>query len=129
MTESQRNLFVHNLCIDFDGVLHSYTSGWNGANVVSDPPVSGAIEWLRELLAVEDFRPMVYSSRSGQEGGIEAMQLWLAKHGMEAHEIAQLEFPIEKPSPFLTIDDRAICFEGKFPTLDSMRAFKPWNKL
>jgi hypothetical protein len=29
------------LCLDFDGVLHSYTSGWKGAAVIPDPPVPG----------------------------------------------------------------------------------------
>ena len=26
------------LCLDFDGVVHSYTSGWKGADVIPDPP-------------------------------------------------------------------------------------------
>lgn len=25
------------LAVDFDGTLHSYTSGWKGADVVADP--------------------------------------------------------------------------------------------
>lgn len=30
--------------IDFDGVLHSYTSGRKGADVIPDPPTPGAKE-------------------------------------------------------------------------------------
>lgn len=66
------------LCLDFDGVLHSYTSGWQGADVIPDPPVPGAIEFLAE--ASKHFRIAIFSSRSHQEGGISAMQLWLAIH-------------------------------------------------
>ena len=41
------------LCLDFDGVLHSYTSGWLGADVIPDPPVPGYAQFL--LRAVEVF--------------------------------------------------------------------------
>jgi hypothetical protein len=34
------------LCLDFDGVIHSYTRGWSGANVVSDAPVKGAFDFI-----------------------------------------------------------------------------------
>src|SRR5262245_2133850 len=65
------------LCLDFDGVLHSYASGWQGAAVIPDPPVEGAIQFLYDALL--HFRICIYSSRSHQEGGIEAMQNWIAK--------------------------------------------------
>lgn len=116
------------ICIDFDGVLHSYSSGWEGAHIASDPPVPGALEWLREMIDHADFEPMVYSSRSRQPGGIRCMQDWLVEHGMSPSDVALLQFPTEKPAAWLTIDDRAICFEGTFPTLTTMQEFKPWNK-
>ena len=36
---AQRN---YSIAVDFDGVIHSYTSKWVAADVIPDPPVSGA---------------------------------------------------------------------------------------
>lgn len=113
------------LCVDFDGVVHAYTSGWKGADVVADDPVPGAIEWLAR--AVERFDVCIYSSRSSQTYGLIAMREWLAKHGGEAL-VKRLRFPSTKPAAFLTIDDRAICFDGTWPELDAIDGFTPWNK-
>ena len=116
------------ICIDFDGVLHSYSSGWMGADVAVDPPVSGAIEWLEKLIDDERFTPVIYSSRSRQEGGVGCMRSWLIRYGLPAEKAASLEMPTQKPAAFLTIDDRAICFDGNFPSKDNMLGFQPWNK-
>jgi hypothetical protein len=110
------------LLVDFDGVIHSYTSGWQGASTISDPPVPGAIEFLQK--ASDVFNVQIYSSRSKEPGGVTAMKKYLAEHGGPAW----IEFPTEKPPAFLTIDDRAICFTGEFPDPEELRAFKPWNK-
>jgi hypothetical protein len=109
------------LCLDFDGVLHSYTSGWKGADVVADPPVEGAQEFVRA--AQEHFRVVVYSSRSKSPGGIEAMRKWMADNSFPV-----VEFAAEKPAAFVTIDDRAITFTGEWPAVEELLAFKPWNR-
>lgn len=129
------------LCLDFDGVLHSYTSGWKGADVIPDPPVKGAIAFVGE--AVKYFRVAIFSSRSNQPGGLEAMQAWLAEHifryqterqhatlaKAEARAIQNaIKWPVEKPPALVTLDDRAITFTGEWPSLESLLAFKPWNK-
>ena len=135
------------LCLDFDGVLHSYTSGWQGVDVVNDPPVVdvdtgvNAIEWLTGLLheyvaGLETsngwklIKPVIYSSRSIDPKGIAAMKNWSIKHGLPNHfiESGLLEFPTQKPSAFLSLDDRALCFTGVFPTRETIDNFKPWNK-
>lgn len=66
------------ICLDFDGVMHSYSSGWKGARNIPDPPVPGALEWLCKALA--RFDVAIYSSRSHQFGGRRAMKRWLRRH-------------------------------------------------
>ena len=119
------------LLLDFDGVVHSYTSKWTTATDIHDKPVTGFHIWAIE--AKKRFTLCIYSSRSKEPGGIEAMKTWIRAHypnvkGMEDW----FEFPKTKPAAFLTIDDRAICFEGNWfdPKLDpeNLLKFKPWNK-
>ena len=126
------------LCLDFDGVIHSYVSGWRGATIIPDQPVPGAIQFLVE--AQEHFKVMIYSSRSGQEGGIKAMKTWLEVCALEVRGMAtptgehpgtvdwldNIGWPTNKPAAFLSIDDRCLLFTGKFPDPDILVEFKPW---
>ncbi len=126
------------LCLDFDGVIHSYISGWKGADVIPDPPVPGALPFIAH--AMEHFRIAIFSSRSNQPGGITAMVQWLgywsvdSTHGMpddfDHATWSAIEWPIEKPPAFLTIDDRAMQFNGDWASYDPkyLLTFKPWNK-
>jgi hypothetical protein len=121
------------LCLDFDGVIHSYTSGWKGAAIIPDPPVEGAIAFM--LGALHHFHVVIFSSRSNQPGGESAMRSWLRMHaGAAWHEtpagpgLEDIEFVDEKPAAFITLDDRAITFNGTWPTIAELQAFKPWNK-
>lgn len=73
------------LCLDFDGVIHSYSSGWKGASVIPDEPVPGALEFV--VTALDKFRVNILSSRSHQWGGKRAMKRWLHLH------LTRLEYP------------------------------------
>jgi hypothetical protein len=118
------------LCIDFDGVVHSYKSGWKGQDVISDPPVDGAFEWLQGLIeANKGFVVCIYSSRSKYPSAVDAMKLWFLRYGFRQDLLERLMFPTEKPSAYLTIDDRAICFKGDWPSHGEIIDFKPWTKL
>lgn len=122
---------VRHLCIDFDGVIHSYSSDFQGSCNIPDPPVPGAFEWLQSLIDHEGpegrtFEVCIYSSRSKDPGGREAMFAWFVEHGFKENYLSKLIFPTQKPAAFLTIDDRAICFEGIFPTIKRILEFKSW---
>lgn len=124
------------LCLDFDGVIHSYTSGWKGADVIPDPPVPGALQFIAS--ATEHFTVAIFSSRSHQPGGIAAMCEWLGywsvdkEHGMpddfDHGTWGAIQWPTEKPPALVTIDDRAITFTGEWPSVETLLNFKPWNK-
>jgi len=121
------------LCLDFDGVLHSYTSGWKGADVIPDPPVPGAIAFILE--ALQHFDVVIFSSRSNQPGGMKAMLHWLYANAGNAWRespagpgLEDVRFVLEKPAAFVTLDDRAITFDGTWPGIDTLKNFKPWNK-
>lgn len=116
------------ICVDFDGVIHSYTSGWQGVSKIFDPPVPGAFDWLRRMISDDRFKICIYSSRSREPDGIIAMKMWFFRHGMEEQYIYAMGFPDRKPSAYLTIDDRCICFDGRFPTDDEILSFQPWYR-
>lgn len=111
------------LCLDFDGVLHSYKNGWKGAGVIPDPPVPGAVAFVEN--ALESFQVIVFSSRSQSREGRAAMRDWCEVWGFP---VQQISFPAQKPAAFLSIDDRAWCFQGKFPPIEMLLKFRPWNK-
>jgi len=141
------------LCLDFDGVIHSYTSGWKGARNITDTPVKGALEFI--IKAMGYFEVNIFSSRSHQWGGRRAMKRWVEselysylakeepdlfnledpfKDGQDcALSLAQsysdsIKFPKHKPAAMVSIDDRAVQFTGEWPDLENLKTFKPWNK-
>jgi hypothetical protein len=126
------------LCVDFDGVVHLYTSPWTNASTISDGPVPNALRWLWR--ATEWFNVQIYSSRSKEPAGVVAMRDWMIEHSRQEfgddHPMAGTDdaYPIgfahEKPAAFLTIDDRALPFEGDWSDFEpaDLLHFKPWNK-
>ena len=120
------------LALDFDGVVHSYTSGWKGARNIPDPPVEGALDFMTDAM-LEGWTIVIHSSRARYFGGITAMRLWLKKHAGNQWDtmgvsLSDVKFARWKPSAVVTIDDRAITFNGYWPTMHTLKTFKPWNR-
>ena len=129
------------LCVDFDGVIHDYMDGWRDGKIYGEV-TEGFFAWLDSAAKV--FQVVVYSSRSRTPEGVRAMMDWLIPRfsswsGLNDHEDAgvalggMLRFAHEKPPAFLTIDDRAIRFNGSWdePFMDPsrLRRLRPWNEM
>lgn len=110
------------LLFDFDGVIHSYISKWQGHNIIPDEPVEGIKETIDKLK--EEYQIYIYSSRCEYDSGIQAIEEWCDKYNIYYDEVCN-----RKPPAYLTIDDRAICFNGNCgKLLDDIKDFQVWNR-
>ena len=110
------------VAFDFDGVIHSYTSGWKGADIVPDPVVPGIKESIEALRAAR-YEVVVVSSRANTYEGAMAIMEYLGKNGINVDEVTS-----EKPPALVYVDDRAICFDGNASSLvEKIINFRPWN--
>lgn len=110
---------------DFDGVIHSYTSGWQGATNIPDPPVPGIQKALKEIHDA-GYEVVVVSTRCKTALGRMAIENWIDMYGMtqEVDKVCK-----EKPPAIAYIDDRAICFDGHPENLlKKIQSFEPWYK-
>jgi len=108
---------------DFDGVIHSYTSGWKGVETIPDPPVAGINEAIQEVRK-DGYQVVIVSTRCSQPGGMAAIAEWLDLHKIEVDDVMA-----EKPPANVYVDDRAICFTGQTDSLArQIREFKTWQQ-
>lgn len=113
------------IVFDFDGVIHSYKSGWKGETVIPDEPVKG-IEDVLEELKEEGYEIVIVSSRCATKIGRLAILEWLEKYNLDYY-IDRIS--TEKPPAIVYIDDRAIRFDGKTKGLvDKIKNFKSWTQ-
>lgn len=90
------------ICVDFDGVLHSYELGWQDGRIYGTP-IEGS-EAALELLA-RTYRVVVFTARDD----LEAVNRWLVKYGLAGwiYHVTN-----RKSGAVAYIDDRAIRFES-----------------
>ena len=106
---------------DFDGVIHSYKSGWKGPAVILDPPVEGIKETIAQLREL-NYKVVVVSTRCTTEKGIQAIKRYLEKYEIVVDDVCK-----EKPPATVYVDDRAIHFDGNCNGLvEQITNFKNW---
>jgi len=103
------------LMIDFDGVIHDYTDGWNDGKITGGliPGSAEAIEILRQ-----DYEIVIFTTRAAppeeEEGQsnteqVKAVSDWLKQQGVYFDKITG-----EKLGAIAYIDDKGIRFEGNW---------------
>lgn len=123
MNMAENKVMKQTVVFDFDGVIHSYLRGWEGADVILDPPVPGIKEAIEEIRNA-GYEVAVVSTRCATPEGMAAVEEYLADNGITVDKISK-----EKPPAIVYIDDRAICFDGKSnELLEKIQNFKPWYK-
>jgi hypothetical protein len=124
----------YTVAVDFDGVIHSYSSPWIAAHVIPDPPVENSIAWLHTTL--QSFDIVIFTTRGKTWRGRRAVRRWLyAQANMLWYPapgyrgLEEIRVTDRKVAALIYLDDRAIRFDGaNFPSKDEIHGLRPWNK-
>ena len=95
------------IAIDFDGVIHAYSRGFQGLENAYDPPMPGVYSALEELKA-SGYRLIIVSSRP-----VPIIKKWLEKHNMTSYfdDVSNTKHPAR-----YYIDDHAVRFNKNDPS-------------
>ena len=116
------------ICIDFDGVLHDYSKGWQGVDVFSGA-VDGASEGTHQLKEA-GWIIIIFTTRNDTP----ALRKWLADNGIAFDYINyNPNQPVESEKGKLIadiyLDDRGLRFDGDWKkTIIQIGAFCPWQE-
>lgn len=113
---------IKTLAVDFDGVVHAYSRGWDDGTIY-DPPLPGALEALANLMHI--CAVYIHSSRTPHDDIVD----WLTTHGVPAVTDYMADHPAfwsDQTKVLVTnrklpaaayIDDRAVRFTSWPQTL------------
>ena len=109
------------IVFDFDGVIHSYVSGWQGVDIISDKPVDG-IKDVIDSLRSKGYEVVIVSTRTATTEGANAIKAWLNRYDITVDNILAT-----KPPALVYVDDRAITFDGRTDNLcEKIQNFESW---
>ena len=90
------------IALDFDGVIHKYSKGFQGTTNAYDPPNKGTEEAMQEMIK-EGFQLKVMTSRPAW-----VVRQWLKEYNLDQYidEVTNHKIPAT-----VYIDDRGFCFK------------------
>lgn len=114
------------ISLDFDGVIHSFTSAWTNEYEIHDPPTPGAFEFIRAAHAA-GWTVHVLTARCHTAEAESAILAWFNKHGLGLEHLNKLVVSSVKRGAMLYIDDNGHRFDGTWPTLEEIENMRTWN--
>jgi hypothetical protein len=113
--ESNFDMSEKRIMIDFDGVIHKYSSGWGDGSIYDDP-IDGSKEAI-EQFRNDGYKVIIFTARlseiaHGKSGVSEQKKMiedWLKKYKIEVDGMMAEKLPAS-----IYIDDNAFWFNGKW---------------
>jgi hypothetical protein len=130
------------VAVDFDNVLHSYTSPWSHAADIKDPPLPDALAWLEQFAAdgariilhtcrLTGWNPMQAGFFAGDPDAVQAaIWEWLKRHGLSEAACARVSLWtwVGKPHADAYVDDKAIAFCGDFMSASKLKGMVAYHR-
>jgi hypothetical protein len=116
------------ICIDFDGVIHDYSQGWQGEDVFGQmiPNADTATQVLKK----KGWQIIIFTTRKKTK----KLEDWLQEHKIAYDHINenpdQPEHSSDKIVADVYLDDRGICFRGRWDEwlIREILDFEPWQE-
>ena len=128
------------ISIDFDGVIHQYSQGYQDGSIY-DPPIKGAARFLHDCMFVKNWSVFILSTRDPEQ-----IKEWMESILFQGKELpfqitilpTDQKFWNEKKNIGVTnrklaahvyIDDRGFRFEGHFEgMIEQLEIFQTWQR-
>ena len=114
-----------NVAIALTGVLHPITAytpyGEEVSEGIQEEPYGDAIPFLRRVIANKMVRVFIMSSKDGT-----VVRNWLTSHGMYDDEVDRITITNHFVDADMYLVDKAIRFNGQYPSLTQVWDVKPW---
>lgn len=116
------------ICIDFDGVIHDYSDGWQGEDVFGQMIPNA--DTGTSVLKKKGWTVIIFTTRKKTD----KLEAWLKEHNISYDYInenpAQPEHSSGKIIANVYLDDRGICFRGRWDSwlLREIADFEPWQE-
>jgi beta-phosphoglucomutase-like phosphatase (HAD superfamily) len=82
-------------------------------------PIPGALEFLEALIG-QGYQIVIFSCTASAPAGSARIERWLLDN-LYPHDVSGIEVTVTKPHAFAYLDNRAVRFEGLYPSMEQIK--------